>query len=255
MNLALSPTGERLVAFPREKAKCPSCGDEVIAKCGEIKQWHWAHAGREDCDPWSEPESEWHLGWKGFFGKEYQEVVLPPHRADIKTSAGVVIELQHSIISPATIIARENFYKDMQWVVDAEPFINNLVFSPQAGYTKIEWKWFRKPWLSAKCPVYLDMRDGNLFQIVKINPKGGGYGHFIPTFVFLMDHKVFDVEVQTTPLRMCVSCGRNGTNFIMQTGAYRDFFCQICRRYSRVFNDQRGPVVCSHIIPHQVHGR
>jgi competence CoiA-like predicted nuclease len=28
----------------------------MIAKCGRIYIWHWAHDG-SDCDPWHEPEA------------------------------------------------------------------------------------------------------------------------------------------------------------------------------------------------------
>lgn len=219
MNLALSPTGERLVAFPREKAKCPSCGDEVIAKCGEIKQWHWAHAGREDCDPWSEPESEWHLGWKTLFDEQYREVVLPPHRADIKNIDGLVVELQHSAISPAEITERESFYRKMVWIVDGAPFLKNLSYNPQRGYVKFKWKWPRKTWFSAKKTLFIDTRDGYLFQPVKINDRGYGYGHFFPVREILEDYKATKFDPPLLAVRACLHCSRNGV---------MDCVCEFC---------------------------
>jgi hypothetical protein len=68
------------------------------------------------------------LGWKKLFGKENCEVVIPPHRADIYGNFDVVIELQHSNISPKEIREREEFYKKMIWIVDAHPFAENLHF-------------------------------------------------------------------------------------------------------------------------------
>ena len=35
--------GEKILANPKEKAICPICNSEVIAKCGSIKVWHWSH--------------------------------------------------------------------------------------------------------------------------------------------------------------------------------------------------------------------
>ena len=34
---------ERIKATPKDKANCPICNEEVIAKCGSIKIWHWSH--------------------------------------------------------------------------------------------------------------------------------------------------------------------------------------------------------------------
>lgn len=99
---------------------CPGCDGEVRAKCGEIVSWHWAHINA-DCDPWSEPETEWHKQWKNHFPPEWQEVVLDLHRADVKTPKGV-IEFQNSPINPAEIKERESFYGKMIWIVNALNF-------------------------------------------------------------------------------------------------------------------------------------
>jgi competence CoiA-like predicted nuclease len=32
------------------KGYCPSCGSELIAKCGNVKINHWAHKGNRNCD-------------------------------------------------------------------------------------------------------------------------------------------------------------------------------------------------------------
>lgn len=53
--------------------------------------WHWAHKGRLPCDPWWEPETEWHRMWKDYFPSQNQEVVHfdaatgEKHVADVKT--------------------------------------------------------------------------------------------------------------------------------------------------------------------------
>ena len=38
---------------------CPSCGAELIARCGNVKISHWAHKGKRMCDIWWENETEW----------------------------------------------------------------------------------------------------------------------------------------------------------------------------------------------------
>lgn len=112
---------ERVLAEPGLKADCPTCDAPLVAKCGAINVWHWAHKGNKDCDPWSEPESEWHVNWKNCVPPESREVILGggKHRADIRHNDRVV-ELQHSGISAENIAERERFYgDDMIWVFDA----------------------------------------------------------------------------------------------------------------------------------------
>jgi hypothetical protein len=90
---------------------------QVLAKCGQINVHHWAHVVGEDCDPWSEPETPWHRKWKSF--GHLTEQTLANHRADIITSRGLVVELQHSGISVDEIREREAFYgANLRWLFD-----------------------------------------------------------------------------------------------------------------------------------------
>lgn len=104
-------------------ALCPACGGAMIAKCGQQRVHHWAHRGARSCDPWWEPETPWHRDWKNAFHASCQEVILhapsgEKHIADVRTGHGLTIEFQHSHLSPDERAAREQFYKDMMWVVD-----------------------------------------------------------------------------------------------------------------------------------------
>ena len=115
--------GERQEPEPNLSGSCPSCGSPMISRCGEVRVRHWAHKGRRDCDPWWEPESEWHRNWKNQFPIGWQEVVRHApdgerHIADVRTEAGCVIEFQHSYIKPEERRAREAFYRPLVWVVD-----------------------------------------------------------------------------------------------------------------------------------------
>lgn len=163
--LASSASGERFPAAPGAKAFCPTCQSEVIAKCGEVKVWHWAHKSLKDCDVWSEPESEWHYGWKTLAGMENTEIVISNqfgevHRADIKIN-GRVIELQHSALSTKEVRDRENFYGKMIWVIDGES-IGDFDFSKWRSEKGREYYVIRKikrSWIqSTTKPVFFHFR-------------------------------------------------------------------------------------------------
>jgi competence protein CoiA len=115
--------GERSEALPGTSAECPVCGDSVIAKCGDHKAWHWAHRGVRNCDPWWEPETEWHRDWKNRFPAHWQEIIRKAdtgekHVADVMTERGVTLEFQHSALRREERDAREAYYQNMVWVVD-----------------------------------------------------------------------------------------------------------------------------------------
>ena len=114
--------GKRTEATKGVKGFCPSCGSELVAKCGEIKVNHWAHKGNRNCDTWWENETEWHRSWKGNFPIEWQEVVQfdetgEKHIADVKTESGWVLEFQYSYLNPEERRARNAFYPKLIWVV------------------------------------------------------------------------------------------------------------------------------------------
>lgn len=115
--------GQRHEAQPNLSGECPACESPVVAKCGEVRIWHWAHKGRRLCDPWWENETEWHRAWKNLFPVEWQEIVHPAengerHIADVKTGDGWVLEFQHSPIRPDERRSRDAFYPKLIWVVD-----------------------------------------------------------------------------------------------------------------------------------------
>ncbi len=66
----------RVLAAPGLKGTCPSCHHQVRPRCGKVNIHHWAHYDLEECDSWSEPMTEWHLGWQEVVPPECQEVVM-----------------------------------------------------------------------------------------------------------------------------------------------------------------------------------
>ena len=114
--------GERREAQPGLSGKCQHCGGVMLAKCGEINVWHWAHRGTRICDGWWEPETEWHRTWKDQFRSEWQEIPQwsdngEKHVADVKTDRGMVLEFQRSHLRKEERESREIFYQNMVWVV------------------------------------------------------------------------------------------------------------------------------------------
>jgi competence protein CoiA len=170
--------GQRREAEPGLSAACPFCGADVIAKCGNLRVRHWAHRGIRVCDPWSEPETEWHRAWKDEFPADWQEVVHfaqngEKHIADVKTQSGMVIEFQHSFLKAEERMARESFYRKMVWVVDARrrkrdatqllkcigpcvwdrpPFILHVTVHEECVLLR--------DWNSSAMPVYFDLGVG-----------------------------------------------------------------------------------------------
>lgn len=163
-------------------AVCPGCGAPVIAKCGIQKVNHWAHRNTKMCDSWWETETEWHRAWKNNFPIEWQEVFLPDeqtgekHIADVRTEHGLVIEFQHSHITPEERIAREKFYKNMVWIVDGTRLQRDYprFIKGRKDFRKTPNEWifevdfpdecFPKSWLESSVPVIFDFLGCELYD-------------------------------------------------------------------------------------------
>ena len=183
--------GQRQEAQPNLAGECPVCAQAMIAKCGEVNIWHWAHKGRCVSDPWWENETEWHRAWKGEFPASWQEIVHhadsgEKHIADVKTDHGWVIEFQHSPIKPEERRSRDAFYPKLAWVVngvrrkrDSEKFHHALIDAMHDGSNA----WMRIPfadecailrdWAGGNAPVFLDFGPGlQLWCILGRTPTG-----------------------------------------------------------------------------------
>lgn len=174
MKYAIADTGEKIEATPGAKGKCPACDSRLIAKCGPIKMNHWAHKGKRHCDPWWENETEWHREWKDNFPSAWQELCLKDretdekHIADVRTESGIVVEFQHSFIKREEMASREQFYKNMVWVVNGTRLETDLKrFHKNKDYLRNIWKGvlflnsfpdktFNKNWVGRTKPVLFD---------------------------------------------------------------------------------------------------
>jgi competence protein CoiA len=142
-----------------DRSACPGCGAEVQAKCGEIVTHHWAHRSGVDCDAWAEGESDWHAGWKEAFPEEWREVTVGPHRADVRTPAGLVVEVQRSQISTLEIAARQEFYGRMAWLLDASEWSVSWPSDAEPdefGPSAFRFEHRPQRFISFTAPVFLD---------------------------------------------------------------------------------------------------
>ena len=167
--------GIRTEPYPTLRGVCCSCSEEMIAKCGQYKTWHWAHKTTVRCDPWHEPETDWHGMWKNFFPLDQQEVIHyddvtnEKHIADVKTTAGLVIEIQHSPISNQELQSRETFYDNMIWIVDAREqsgyfYLGTSMDLASCDPMAYHFQWIGRStlidrWALADKPVYFDIHD------------------------------------------------------------------------------------------------
>ena len=158
------------------KGYCPICTSELTAKCGAYKIHHWSHKKSRNCDPWWEPETEWHRTWKNNYPSEWQEFSFEDQRtsekhiADVHTVHNLVIEFQHSHIDPKERINRELFYKNIIWVVDGTRLKRDYSRFIKASddFKKTEKKglfWvdyvddvFPTNWLNSSVPVIFDFK-------------------------------------------------------------------------------------------------
>lgn len=177
--------GARVEATPKASGVCSFCGSQTVAKCGNHVVWHWAHKRLDNCDPWWETETAWHRDWKNMFPTEWQEVVLQAssgerHIADVRTPSGMVIEFQRSTIHPEEVIARQNYYQNMIWVIDGTRtefdrynFRMGLSKVSENGLASFSWhsrsKLFARWWVSK--PVFIDFGpDFGIWRVLRFDP-------------------------------------------------------------------------------------
>lgn len=172
----------------------------MLAKCGPRLMHHWAHCGRRNCDPWWENESEWHRAWKSCFPEDWCEVSHVAsegevHRADIETPRGIVVEIQHSAMTDAERLSREQFYRNLVWVIDARPFRHNFDIhhplpAPESELAKdIVWAKSARGMDGANRGIFFRLSE-NLVDDAALTKATlrGGQMHFM----YEIEHRVFE---------------------------------------------------------------
>jgi hypothetical protein len=182
---------QRQEAQPGLSAKCPGCEAPMVAKCGEVKIWHWAHLGKLDCGLLWENETEWHRTWKGQFPAHWQEVFHraesgEKHIADVKTDQGWVLEFQYSFLKPEERRSRNSFYPKLVWVVDgtrrkrdkqqfSDTLKNGIRVVPNMNFYKVslDGNTLLREWADSDAPVFFDFGPGpSLWWFLPKSPNG-----------------------------------------------------------------------------------
>lgn len=179
----------------------------MVAKCGEVRVWHWAHKGRLLCDPWWENETEWHRAWKDQFPVHWQEIVHRAgdgerHVADVKTGDGWVIEFQHSHIKPEERRSREDFYRKLIWVVDGArrkrdkaQLIKAWKEGASVGQNSLVRKAFSdacgllREWAGSNAPIFFDLGVEALWWLFAMSSVGSAYLVPLPRAQFIFWHR------------------------------------------------------------------
>lgn len=177
--------------YSGERGTCELCNGEMVARCGEIMEHHWAHLNRPgDCDAWSEGATSWHLAHQSVVPHHRREVPRAGHRADMISFDKRVVEIQHSTLSVDQIRCREAVYgRGMVWIFDArEAYARdrlNLRQRPErgAGAVTFRWKQPRKSISAAKSIVFLDLGEGGLLRVDWMGDSApyGGKGYTFET--------------------------------------------------------------------------
>ena len=198
--------GVRHPPSPKLKGICPNCGSDMVAKCGRVKIWHWAHKGNDHCDQWWENETQWHRDWKDNFPIEWQEISHADpitgerHIADIKTPHGLTIEFQHSRLKEEERMSREKFYENLVWVVDGlrgdldKAYFDMGLSGPiQRDPLAYQVQWYGRGrflhnWEEKSAKVFLDFGGENLWRFPFFEPeeKRGMVGP-VPKSAFIED--------------------------------------------------------------------
>src|SRR5882672_936412 len=185
-------SGQRQEAQPNLSGQCRGCGRPMVARCGEVRVWHWAHKGRLLCDPWWENEAEWHRAWKDQFPPDWQEVVHHAddgerHIADVKTGDGWVIEFQYSYLKPEERLSRDDFYPNLIWVVSTTRRKRDraqLIRAWEDG-GRVAGNWRKaftddclplREWAGSNAPIFFDLGDMDpLLGLFAKSPNGSAY--------------------------------------------------------------------------------
>ena len=171
MLYALNSSDEKIRATKNVEGWCPQCRGLMVAKMGEINAHHWAHVSSKDCDVWRDGETRWHLAWKSRFPIDFVERRIDRgdawHVADVLLPDGIVIEFQHSSISPADIQAREDFYQRVIWVIDVKDAADRFSFKQDGQEIKFKWEQPRRSFERSNAPCLLDLGDGRMFSVTR----------------------------------------------------------------------------------------
>jgi hypothetical protein len=159
-----------------DKKICCNKGHELVAVNPGNRKKHFRHKNSSDME--GHPMSAWHAEWQGRFPvteitykrKDFNQV--SERRADVVLNDTTILELQHSLISPAEVFSRKYDYslhgKNIIWVIDGNQGIevkelpgSNRCF---LFFSSDNWRYKSFNQYNA---IYIDIQD----KIYKVVPK------------------------------------------------------------------------------------
>lgn len=134
MQIANTQDGKRLYIKDfikgENEAFCPFCNEKLIARQGNIREWHFAHIPDSECEYRNDDNSmsPWHIEWQERFPIEAREVVRTNNNGEMRRAdvllekQKLVIEFQHSPITANEVSERNNFWNEAgyktAWIFD-----------------------------------------------------------------------------------------------------------------------------------------
>jgi len=182
---------DRIKATPKDTANCPYCESKVIAKCGNINIWHWAHKVKSDSCLYKDM-SQWHMQHQLMAENEGWKIEQHTGYRIADCIKGInVIELQKSSISDQEILNRninyDAFRYNVHWVFDYTEKINNMRFTKVDNIYKFKQNWAKKSIIilfnyidnnhkAIWGNVFFNIGDDEYIKVEKLYDSGNGYG-------------------------------------------------------------------------------
>lgn len=166
--------------FPKGTKLFCRNGHLMHAKRGSIKAWHFSHTPTGEIP--SCQMTEWHWRWQEMVKPQMIEVSAKKEgrrrRADVLTSEGLAIEIQHSAITGKEIAGRQEFYGKNIWIFDCREMSHDIVFMwreffvlrlsrPRSRGRTLDPYEIRE----TKPPFFLDFGGTQLFEVIKVEDE------------------------------------------------------------------------------------
>ena len=167
-----SVNGVRQEAEQKLRGTCPYCDRVVFAKCGQQRIWHWSHLGKLDVILGESPRrfgiASGRTSFPQIGGRSGRRSKWRMSCRRCQEDRGLVIEFQRSHITPDERISRENFYRNMVWVVDGTRLARDWprfeqgysarrqIIRPGFFITPYPALCFGKAWVNCRVPVFVD---------------------------------------------------------------------------------------------------
>jgi len=189
---------ERVLPTPHSHAFCPLCQFPLVAKCGSVNIWHWAHTFNSNC-PGAKLETAWHRRMKEKF---------PPNQCEIivKNDLGVVIA---DVYIPETNTMHEFDFKNQ---LTSEEIIKKNCIYARSGYnvmwtfhiddesnnrltrtSTLEVYWFKhglRRLLDFKTPFHLSF-DDDIFEVTSY------WQSDVDNHIYLKGHNLYALQDNT----------------------------------------------------------